>query len=206
VFSYQQAHLLGSFHKPHNVKRGSIYIDNVGSSHETSLAEAQQKSLGVLDAFQEWKCIVKIPLDFGRKHFHATSLDSVENNTLSSVDNVVKSGDRVVMTRAKDELEEMRQLAAPGNVLAVDAHIQTSVIQEPSWKYGKFHHRQWDHWCNRNQSTLTAFLAVQYCGPTRWDDGDKKDDKVPYPHWPSDATSQAAIHCLGFCWSRCFYG
>ena len=48
----------GHFHKPHIVKRGDVCIEYIGSPYETSLAEAQQeKSLLVLDAFQDWKCV-----------------------------------------------------------------------------------------------------------------------------------------------------
>jgi len=131
----------------------------------------------VLDASEDWKCIEKIPLDIGRKHFRATSLKellklsvaSMENMTVSSTDNVVKSGDRVVVTLAKDDLEEMRRLAAPGNVSAVDAHIRTlrhagavvEVREIPSEAVGPLVQPQETVEEMTPQSTLVAFLTEE---------------------------------------------
>ena len=121
----------GHFHKPHTVRRGNVCIDYIGSPYETSLAEAQQrKSLVILDASQEWKCVERIPLDIGRKHFRATSLEELLALHVAPVDhdkseNVVKLGDRVVVSLDKENLEEMRRMAPPGNLSAVDAHIKT---------------------------------------------------------------------------------
>jgi len=166
----------GHFHKPHVVKRGNVCIDYIGSPYETSLAEAQQKkSLVILDASQDWKCVDRIPLDIGRKHFRATSMEelialTVVSSDISSVgDGVVKSGDRVVLTMAREDLEEVRRQAAPGNVSAVDAQIRTlrqvgavvEVRETPSQVTGPLTQPKEVVEEMSPQSTLAAFLAEE---------------------------------------------
>lgn len=119
----------GHFHKPHTIKSGDVCIEYIGSPYETSLAEAQQqKSLVVLDASQGWKCIERIPLNIGRKHFRATSMEELMALDVASVvhdtSSAVKSGDRVVVTLPKHDLEQIRRLAAPGKLSDVDAKIK----------------------------------------------------------------------------------
>jgi DNA repair exonuclease SbcCD nuclease subunit len=124
----------GHFHKPHLVKSGDVAIEYLGSSYEVSLAEAQQpKALVVLDAADDWKCIERIPLNIGRKHFRALSLDefltfkpaSGEVDSAVDMDRpVVNAGDRVVVSMNKGELDDLRRLTAHGEDSVVDAHIK----------------------------------------------------------------------------------
>lgn len=82
------------FHNPHVVTRKDVSIHFIGSQYETFLAEARQvKSLVVLDASQDWKSIERIPLDIGRKHYCATSVQE-----LLVLEDVIKAGDRVLVT------------------------------------------------------------------------------------------------------------
>jgi Calcineurin-like phosphoesterase len=99
----------GHFHKPHVVtvssklshedshfsddhSINSIKIEYVGSPYEVSLAEAEQaKAVLVLDPFNQWKCIQRIPLDVGRKHYKVKSL-----NELVALITKAKNGDRIV--------------------------------------------------------------------------------------------------------------
>jgi DNA repair exonuclease SbcCD nuclease subunit len=102
----------GHFHKPHQVTSGNVCIEYIGSPYETSLAEAgQQKSLVVLNARTNWSCVERIPLCIGRKHFSAASLEELLalNVVGGNCIGAIKSGDRVVVTIQKDELEEMRR-------------------------------------------------------------------------------------------------
>jgi DNA repair exonuclease SbcCD nuclease subunit len=106
----------GHFHKPHTVQSGDVKIEYFGSPYETSLAEAQQpKALAILDASQGWQCIEYVPLDIGRKHFKITSsfqnlfnLHPTNNDLESHTGKeLVKPGDRVVVTVPKEEVDGM---------------------------------------------------------------------------------------------------
>ena len=129
----------GHFHKPHIVKSGDVTVEYLGSPYEVSLAEAQQpKALAVLDATDGWKCIERIPLDIGRKHFRVASLD--EFLALKSLNNtiglekekkqqqralIVNAGDRVVLSMGRDELEEIWASSKESNITNdLDAHVQ----------------------------------------------------------------------------------
>lgn len=171
----------GHFHKPHVVKRGNVSIEYIGSPYETSLAEAQQqKSLLVLDSSDDWKCVERIPLNIGRKHFRATTVEELlalnvaptSNTTVAPLLNgaaVVKSGDRVVVTLPKEELERERRQAAPGNVSTVDAQIKTlrqagvvvEVREIPSQALGPLVQPQEVVEEMTPQRTLAAFLTEE---------------------------------------------
>jgi DNA repair exonuclease SbcCD nuclease subunit len=122
----------GHFHKPHLVQSGDVSIEYLGSPYEVSLAEAQQpKALAVLDAADGWKCIERIPLSIGRKHFRALSLDEflafqpASGEVDSPVDRtVVNAGDRVVVSMNKGELNDLRRLMDHGEDSVVDAHVK----------------------------------------------------------------------------------
>lgn len=124
----------GHFHKPHLVKSNDVKIEYLGSPYEVSLAEAQQpKALAILDASDSWKCIERIPLSLGRKHFRALSLDEfltfqpASGEVDSSVDTdrpVVNAGDRVVLSMNKGELDDLRRLMDHGEDSIVDAHVK----------------------------------------------------------------------------------
>jgi hypothetical protein len=93
------------------VTSGNVCVQYIGSPYETSLAEAgQEKSLFVLDA-ADWSCVERIPLDIGRKHFSATSLEELLALNVAGGNSIgtIKAGDRGVVTIQKEELEEMRR-------------------------------------------------------------------------------------------------
>jgi len=129
----------GHFHKPHLVQSRDVSIEYLGSPYEVSLAEAQQpKALAVLDAANNWKCIERIPLSIGRKHFRALSLEEfltfqpasevvVEVDVDATVDterSVVNAGDRVVLSINKDKLVALRRSTDPGSDSIVDAQVK----------------------------------------------------------------------------------
>jgi DNA repair exonuclease SbcCD nuclease subunit len=105
----------GHFHKPHTVthNHNTICIEYLGSPYETSLAEAQQaKAIVVLDATQGWKCIERIPIDIGRKHYKPGSLQELldlhvvtdnNNNNNNNNNKRVMEGDRIVLTLSRKE-------------------------------------------------------------------------------------------------------
>lgn len=133
----------GHFHKPHTVthnKKISIKGDNnnnngdadadnkvaieyLGSPYETSLAEAhQRKALAVLDASQGWKCVERIPMDIGRKHYKPNSMQDLlaisllvsedggtESGSTAAATFVVREGDRVVVTLPRREMIELEE-------------------------------------------------------------------------------------------------
>jgi DNA repair exonuclease SbcCD nuclease subunit len=147
VFPSDKPIYSGHFHKPHAVKSGSVRIDYVGSTYETSLAEAQQpKALWVVDAGQNWDCVEKIPIHVGRKHFRAVSINEFaklgvfqECNGVDQTDPdpgptssnedlmappIVRAGDRVVVSVAERELEEARRAAHDGETNEFDAKVK----------------------------------------------------------------------------------
>ena len=80
VFPPHKPTYSGHFHKPHTVtsRKNNVAIEYLGSPYETSLAEAHQaKALVVLDATEQWKCVERIPLSIGRKHFKPNSVDEL---------------------------------------------------------------------------------------------------------------------------------
>lgn len=125
----------GHFHKPHTVKQGNKAIEYLGSPYEVSLAEAQQpKALAVLDASNGWKCIEKIPLSIGRKHFRPLNEDEFlalrpkqfgtrdrDTDVLASIS--VDSGDRVLFSVDKDKLEKLRRSSEVGETNPIDTHV-----------------------------------------------------------------------------------
>ena len=99
----------GHFHKPHVVSmtksQKNVDIEYVGSPYETTMAEAhQEKHILVLDSTQGWKTIESLPVNLGRKHFKA---DSVEELLMQQ--SSVRAGDRVVVTVSSEELEDLRR-------------------------------------------------------------------------------------------------
>ena len=110
----------GHFHKPHVVEHDKISIEYLGSPYEVSLAEAgQAKSLAVLSAKDDWRCVERIPLDIGRKHFRFSSLD--EFLGLSS--GKVRPGDRVVLSIAREVLERHQREQGVDNELEKHAGV-----------------------------------------------------------------------------------
>ena len=99
----------GHFHKPHVVSttksEKNVDIEYIGSPYETSLAEAHQdKHILVLDSSQGWKTMETLPVNLGRKHFKAESVQEL----LTNVSNV-QAGDRVVVTVSSEELQDLRR-------------------------------------------------------------------------------------------------
>jgi len=132
----------GHFHKPHVVEQPlsapGVCIRYVGSPYETSLAEAgQDKALLVLDSDCGWSCVERIPLYIGRKHWKAGCIEDLldlETNanmnvndsiTGSSVQNLVSSGDRVVVSVDQEEVEIVRDRAREdGEICQFDAKVK----------------------------------------------------------------------------------
>ena len=102
----------GHFHKPHIVKSSNVEIRYVGSPYQTTLSEAgQQKSLLILDVDKDWNCVEEIPINnIGKQHFSYKSMeDFLEIQTEGSgglENNIVKPGDRVVLTVPQEEWEQ----------------------------------------------------------------------------------------------------
>ena len=114
----------------------------------------------------------RIPLDIGRKHFRVTSLNELLKLSVASNNNgtlVVKSGDRVVVTMAKDDWEQARRSAATGNISALDAQLQAlrkagavvEVREVPSQVTGPLLQPQEAVEEMTPQSTLAAFLTEE---------------------------------------------
>lgn len=113
----------GHFHKPHVItwkgRRGqkkteqienhSVNIEYVGSPYETSLSEAgQQKALQILDSSNGWKCIERIPLNIGTKHYKCNSVgDFINLDVDEKQDDFIKAGDRIVLTLPEFEFERL---------------------------------------------------------------------------------------------------
>jgi DNA repair exonuclease SbcCD nuclease subunit len=122
----------GHFHKPHKVTavtkdengiKQVRCIEYLGSPYEVSLSEAQQpKALAVLDASQGWKCIDRIPVEAGRKHFRPATLrdflalrvasvfpPTPETTMGGAATIIVRAGDRVVFSISKEKVEDLRR-------------------------------------------------------------------------------------------------
>jgi len=102
----------GHFHKPHIVKKKSsgVSIRYVGSPYQTSYSESGQiKSLLLVDAMQNWKCIQEIPIDIGPRYHRIPSVHSFIENDGSEMK--FRKGDKVAVTVCQNELDEMRLLA-----------------------------------------------------------------------------------------------
>ena len=123
----------GHFHRPHVVetKRKNISIEYLGSPYQVSLSEAQQaKAVAVLDSSDGWRCIERIPLDIGRKHFRVNSIDEFLRLNVSRGENTaehestvfVRAGDRVVLTVDNEHLNELRRFTPFGEDDRVAAH------------------------------------------------------------------------------------
>lgn len=103
----------GHFHKPHTVKSSNgVNIEYLGSPYEVSLAEANQKKmLAILDADADWKCLEYVPINVGRRHFKLSNwndvlelkLDSENMQSIDNTDDIVRPGDRVVVSIPKKE-------------------------------------------------------------------------------------------------------
>lgn len=102
----------GHFHKPHIVKSSDVEIRYIGSPYQTTLSEAgQQKSLLILDSEKGWNCVEEIPINnIGKQHFSYDSIDDfleIQTEMLGgSGHNIVKPGDRVVLTVSQEEWEQ----------------------------------------------------------------------------------------------------
>ena len=110
----------GHFHKPHVVTRKDVVL--IISDRRMKLPWRKQDKPSLLLCWMHrkiGKCIERIPLDIGRKHYRATSVEEV-----LALDGV-KAGDRVVVTMAKDDLEQERRQAVPGSVSTIDGQIKT---------------------------------------------------------------------------------
>ena len=124
----------GHFHKPHVVSTKTVQIEYLGSPYQVSLSEAQQdKALVVLDASQQWKCVERIPMNIGRRHFRITSVDELHQlPPLES--NALQAGDRVVCSFGKAEIdhmndtvkEQIQHLRASGVVVEIRESTDTS--------------------------------------------------------------------------------
>lgn len=124
----------GHFHKPHVVESSGRVIEYLGSPYETSLSEAQQpKALVVVDSTKDWATVERIPLDIGRKHFRATTVeDFIKLEPADNVErgpqvgqpptSVVRAGDRVVLSIDKGTLESLRRSDRTEN--PVDLHVR----------------------------------------------------------------------------------
>jgi DNA repair exonuclease SbcCD ATPase subunit len=134
----------GHFHKPHRVTQSlvpsltngasTVQIEYFGSPYEVSLSEAEQpKALVVLDS-DTWQVVERIPLDLGRHHFRPPSIADFmkllpqgqvmgEEEGESKLKKV-RSGDRVVLSLDKYDLDRMRRAVAPGAETDVDAHAK----------------------------------------------------------------------------------
>ena len=128
VFPASKPIYSGHFHKPHTVtyqnsgnkEKQPVAIEYVGSPYETSLAEAEQsKALVVLDASQQWKCIERIPISVGRKHYKpkslvellqfslATKTSTPENPEIST--SYAKAGDRIVASFSRSDMKALEE-------------------------------------------------------------------------------------------------
>ena len=107
----------GHFHKPHVVLKEQaapgVKIRYVGSPYETTLSESgQEKSLVVLDASQNWESVEEIPLNIGKKHWRAQSIEKFlelklvdnTNDSITGPIKVVMPGDRVVVSVHQENL------------------------------------------------------------------------------------------------------
>jgi hypothetical protein len=112
----------GHFHKPHVVLKEQaapgVKIRYVGSPYETTLSESgQEKSLVVLDASQNWESVEEIPLNIGKKHWRAQSIEKFlelklvdnTNDSITGPIKVVMPGDRVVVSVHQEKLDIERQ-------------------------------------------------------------------------------------------------
>jgi hypothetical protein len=113
----------GHFHKPHVVRSSGRTIEYLGSPYQVSLSEAQQdKSLAVLDASKGWKCIERIPMDIGRRHFRVTSLsdfldlEALADGASADLDSRrIRKGDRIVVALDRSELGSNSHVNGEGN-------------------------------------------------------------------------------------------
>jgi DNA repair exonuclease SbcCD ATPase subunit len=126
----------GHFHKPHNVtsrvsneasSREVRCVEYLGSPYQVSLSEAhQEKFLVVLNAASNWKCVDRLPIRAGRRHFHTKSLSEFLALNVLSSENVwpegamtdeneidrnisVMAGDRVVFTIHKHIMDALQR-------------------------------------------------------------------------------------------------
>ena len=142
VFPASKPIYSGHFHKPHTVtfqntkdkQKHPVAIEYVGSPYETSLAEAQQtKALVVLDASQQWKCIERIPISIGRKHYRPTSLAELLQFSLATKEFTaekqemvicdVRPGDRIVATLSRSDMKALEE-ESQGSTKGVGDHIR----------------------------------------------------------------------------------
>jgi DNA repair exonuclease SbcCD ATPase subunit len=130
----------GHFHKPHNVTsrvsrenscNEARCVEYIGSPYQVSLSEAhQEKFIVVLNAASSWKCVDRMPIYAGRRHFHPKTLSEFLALQVSSPKCVgqavavttdenemypivsVKPGDRVVFTIHKHVMDALRRCDA----------------------------------------------------------------------------------------------
>lgn len=113
----------GHFHKPHTVtavtttatdsdvdgggERLVRSIEYLGSPYQVSLSEAEQdKSLAVLDASRGWRCVDRIPITVGRRHFRPAALADF---LALEPQQQLGAGDRVVFSIDKHALDALRR-------------------------------------------------------------------------------------------------
>ena len=124
----------GHYHKPHKVesKSKNISIEYLGSPYQVSLSEAQQdKVFVVLDSSDGWRCIERIPLALGRKHFRVDNLEDFlelrpfqeETNTTNESASFVRPNDRVVVSIDKETLNELRRSTLVGTDNRLVHHV-----------------------------------------------------------------------------------
>ncbi|GKY91347.1 hypothetical protein MPSEU_000106900 [Mayamaea pseudoterrestris] len=105
----------GHFHKPHVVESSHVRIEYLGSPYQVSLSEAHQdKALAVMSAMEGWKCVEKIPMDIGRRHFRVVGTEqlmklSVHDESTIALDGAasLRTGDRVVCSLSKREMDSI---------------------------------------------------------------------------------------------------
>jgi hypothetical protein len=135
----------GHFHKPHLVQQENVHIEYLGSPYQVSLSEARQdKAVVVLDSSDGWKCVERIPLDIGRKHFRVDNLNDflkldpfpVDSTAWNMVDSsspgafFVRPDDRVVFTIEKERLNELRRSENSSLVSHTELLRESGVVVE----------------------------------------------------------------------------
>lgn len=121
----------GHFHKPHVVQSRDRCIEYLGSPYQVSLSEAQQaKALVVLDARENWKCVERISMDIGRRHFRVNGLAEFllvqPEHGGDAIDCalVAKPDDRVVVTVSRLLWNDVRWSMAAGENNALSSHSE----------------------------------------------------------------------------------
>jgi len=118
----------GHYHRPQKLwgtsrERRKFPVQYVGSPYQTSMSEAHEdKFLLVLDATKNWRVEEEIPIQIGRRHYIAKSIDELEEKLLAWKPCF---GDRIQLT--VDNPVTARQRLAKFNLSGVSIEVREKV-------------------------------------------------------------------------------